>query len=187
MILLSLLIAVITVILIYIKFVYTHWQRYGFPYIKPSIPLGNLGPVAKREMSFGMNIYELYKFDKNPFVGVYLFFRPAILVRDVKLIQQILAADFNHFHDRGIYGNKKYDPLSETLLRMKGQAWRNTRTKLSPAFTSGKIKTMFSSILMQCDNLCDHLEMLAKNNEKCNMKDWTQRYTISGRNISNFG
>lgn len=177
MIILSLLIATITAILIYIKLVYTHWQRHGFPYIKPSIPLGNLGPVAKREMSFGINIHELYKSVNDPFIGVYLFFRPAILVRDVELIQQILATDFSHFHDRGIYGNKKYDPLSETLLRMRGQDWRNARSKLSPAFTSGKIKTMFTSILTQGDNLCDHLESFAKNNENINIKDWTQRYS----------
>lgn len=175
MILLSLIIGAITAILVYIKYVYTHWQRHGFPHIKPSIPLGNLGPVAKREMSFGINIYELYKSVTDPFIGVYLFFRPAILVRDAELVQQMLATDFHYFHDRGIFGNKNYDPLSENLLSMQGQVWKNSRTKLSPVFTSGKIKTMFPSILMQGDNLCDHLESLAKNNESVNIKAWVQR------------
>lgn len=178
MILISLLVATITAILIYLKFVYTHWQRYGFPYIKPSIPLGNLGPVTKREMSFGINIYQLYKSVKDPFIGIYLFFRPAVLVRDADLVQQMLATDFRFFHDRGIFGNKNYDPLSENLLTMQGQEWKNSRTKLSPVFTSGKIKTMFSSISMQGDNLCDHLESLAENNESLNIKAWVQRYSI---------
>lgn len=175
MILISIIFATFISAYLYIKFIYTYWQRNGFPYIKPSIPLGNLGPVAKRQMSFGINIHELYKSVSEPFVGIYLFYRPAVLVRDAELAQQILTADFRHFHDRGIFGNRKYDPLSANLLSMEGQEWKSLRNKLSPAFTSGKIKTMFSSILMQGDNVCNHLEPYAERNEKVNIKDWVQR------------
>lgn len=175
MILIILIITLATVLIIYVKFVYTHWQRYGFPYLKPSIPFGNLGSVAKRETCFGVNIYQLYKASSEPFVGVYLFFRPAILVRDAELVQKILVSDFRNFHDRGIFCNRKYDPMSENLLAMQGQEWKNLRGTLSPAFSSGKFKTTFPSIIMQCDKLCEHLFSHAEQNDKIDVKDWTTR------------
>lgn len=175
MLFILLIVTFFTLLSYYLKFVYSYWERNGFPHLRPSIPLGNLGPVAKRETCFGINIYQLYKATSEPFVGVYLFFRPAILVRDAELAQKILVADFRNFHDRGIFCNRKYDPMSENLLAMQGQDWKNLRATLSPAFSSGKFKTTFPSILLQCDNLCVHLLPHALDSENVDIKDWALR------------
>lgn len=47
---------------------------------------------------------------------------------------------------RGIVMNENADPLCANLINLSGQRWRILRTKLSPAFTAGKIRHMFAII-----------------------------------------
>jgi cytochrome P450 family 6 len=52
--------------------------------------------------------------------------------------------DFQYFVDRVLSFDEKLDPLFSRILgAIKGQSWRLWRTKLTPVFTSGKMKTMF--------------------------------------------
>lgn len=165
----------ITAIYLYLKYVYSHWKRYKFPFIEPIIPWGNLSLVATRKTSFGINIYELYKATREPFIGIYLLFRPAILVRDPNLVKQILATDFNYFHDRGIYYNPKYDPMSENLFALPGQRWKNLRAKLTPTFSSGKLKGMLPKIMDEAERLQNYLQPMADREEVVEMKDLLSR------------
>lgn len=43
----SLIIAVLVLAIAYVKYTFTYWDRMGIPTEKPSIPFGNLGPVAR--------------------------------------------------------------------------------------------------------------------------------------------
>lgn len=85
----------------------------------------------------GMNLYDLYKCSNEPIEGIYLLFRPALLVRDADLVKCILSTDASSFYDRGIYHNPD-DPVANNMLMMTGQEWKTTRGKLTPTFTSGK-------------------------------------------------
>ena len=174
----SALVLLVTVFLLtysYLKYVYSYWARQGVPYIAPTIPLGNLGLVATRKTSFGVNLHELYKQTTLPFIGIYLLFRPAILVRDADLVKSMLTTDFQNFHDRGVYCNPEHDPLSENMFAMPGHRWRTLRNKLTPTFTSGKLKNMFPTILEEGNKLFNYLIPLAKNAEIVEMKDLCSR------------
>ena len=161
---LTLLIAVgaLTALYLYLRHVYSYWERKGYPYIEPSIPLGNLQSTAKKQSSFGVNLYELYERSSGPFIGIYLLFRPALLIRDAELAKRIITSDFNYFHDRGIYCNPKDDPLSENIFSMPGHGWRTLRNKLTPTFTSGKLKGMLPTIMTVGNNLASHLAPMAE-------------------------
>lgn len=178
---------VLTLVYFYLRYVYSHWQRNGIPYLKPSIPLGNLGPVARRQCSFGINIYDLYRKTTEPFVGIYLFFRPAILVRDADLTKLILVDNFNQFHDRGTLYNPAIDSVSAHLFHMPGKLWRDRRSKISPAFTSGKIKSMMPTILNETDNLLNYMNKLADKGEVVKVKKLIDRYTMNVTGSAGFG
>lgn len=128
-----------SVFYLWIKRVYSYWERTKFPYMKPSFPMGNVSDSAMGRKCMGMNLYDLYNRSNEPVVGIYLLFRPALLVRDADLIKRILSTDATSFYDRGIYHNPD-DAVANNMLMMTGQEWKSTRAKLTPTFTSGKLR-----------------------------------------------
>jgi cytochrome P450 family 6 len=155
---------------------YSYWDRAGLPSSKPNIPFGNLQSIAKKQRSFGTAIYDLYKSSTEPLLGIYLFFRPAILVRDKEIIKNILTKDFVYFHDRGTYVDKKNDPISANLFSLEGEDWKQLRHQLTPAFSSGKIKGMFQSVKFIGSQLVEHIKPLAENEEIIEHREFAGRF-----------
>lgn len=165
-------------IYLFLKHVYSHWERLGIPFAAPSIPFGNLKDVAFRKMSVGLKFYDLYLKTKGPFIGIYLLFRPAILIRDAELARKVLIEDFASFHDRGTYNNDDRDPTASSLFGRRGNTWKEMRQKLSPAFTSGKLKSMFSTILNVGDRLDKYIEPFAARGATIDIKELSSRYAL---------
>lgn len=90
---------------------------------------------------------------------------PILMLRDPALIEQVAIKDFSSFTDRGTGINPDGDGLNAHLVNMGGQRWKSLRTKLTPVFTSGKLKGMMSQ-LDQCSvKLCDYLTKKAQSSE----------------------
>ncbi|XP_055593984.1 cytochrome P450 6d3-like [Uranotaenia lowii] len=161
-----------------LKYLFSYWDRYGLPSISPEIPFGNLKTVAKNEESFGTAITNLYWKTQEPLIGVYLFFQPAIMVRDAHLAHRMMTSDFNSFHDRGVYCNEKDDPFSANLFALEGRKWRNLRNKLTPVFTSGQLRGMFPTILNVGYKLQRYLEPLADRGEVVDFEKLSSRFVM---------
>lgn len=87
-----------------------------------------------------------------------MFHQPILMINDPEVIKLILIKEFNKFRDRGLYFNEEVDPLSGHLFFLPGERWRQLRAKLSPTFTSGKLKQMFpllSEIVDELIKVCD--------------------------------
>jgi len=84
---------------------------------------------------------------KGPFGGIHFLLSPTILTLDIEFVKRILIKDFSHFEDRGVYYNEKDDPLSAHLFALKDEPWRKLRSKLTPTFTSGKMKFMYPTVI----------------------------------------
>jgi len=85
-------------------------------------------------------------FRDHGFGGSYSFSKPILLLCDPELVKQILTKDFGSFHDHGFPNDPENDPLSGNLFNVSGERWKKLRAKLSPTFTSGRIKGMFPLI-----------------------------------------
>ncbi|EAT39047.1 AAEL009131-PA [Aedes aegypti] len=161
-----------------IRYIYSYWDRNGLPSIKPHIPYGNLKAVANRTESFGVATCDLYWKSKDRLVGIYLFFRPAVLIRDAHLAQQIMTTDFSHFHDRGVFCNEEVDPFSANLFALAGKRWRNLRNKFTPLFTAGQLRCMMPIILSVGHKLQNVLEPAAKKQEVLEIRELVSRCVL---------
>ena len=67
--------------------------------------------------------------------------------------------------------------FDNSLLTLEGQDWRDRRVKLSPIFTSGKMKMMFETVNMMGEKLVDVLADNLSKTDALDMRDWSQKYT----------
>lgn len=160
---LSTIVGVVTVLSLlwyYLRYTYSYWSRKGVPYIEPEIPWGNFRKFTEIHQSALIEQFYHEKKGNGQFFGIYAFQNPMIVPTDLELIKNIMIKDFGHFQDRGIYFNEKHDPLSATLFSIEGQKWRQLRMKLTPTFTSGKMKFMFPTVLSVGDRFVDTIDKM---------------------------
>lgn len=117
-------------------------------------PYGNLNEFGTEISisSFTKGVYDEFK-KEDKVAGMFLFFKPVLMVLDIHLVKDILIKDFNNFNDRGMYYNEADDPLSAHLFSLEANKWKSLRSSLSPAFTSGKMKFMFPTIAKIAERL----------------------------------
>ncbi|XP_055714135.1 cytochrome P450 6a9-like [Phlebotomus papatasi] len=168
------------VILVYFFFKrkYSYWAELGVPYAKPSIPWGNIGQVGSKLHSTELfqEFYKRFK-GKAPFMGFYVTIAPQVLVMDLDLIQRILIKDFHNFHDRARYYNLEDDPISGTLFNIDGEMWRTLRAKISPTFTSGRMKMMLPTVIDVAQNFHKTLFERIGDKAEIEIKDYLSRFS----------
>lgn len=105
-------------------------------------------------------IYNSLKFKNEKFFGIFMFHKPALFIKDPELIKQIMVKDFNNFSNH-CGGSGAHDPIgSDNLFMAKDELWKNLRKKLTPFFTSGKMKTMFPVLDKISDDLVMNVERM---------------------------
>jgi cytochrome P450 family 6 len=169
---------VFLVLYAYFKYSYSYWKKKGVVYLEPSFPFGNMGDAMLQRKSSGLIFQDFYnKLDGHELGGTFSFSRPTLIVREPEMIKNILVKDFAHFHDHGAYFDEVGDPLSAHLFMLTGVRWRNLRTKLTPTFTSGKMKLMFQ-VLVDCGNeLRAHVDENAANGDVLEVKDILAKFS----------
>lgn len=184
----ALLAILVSLIYLYVKRSFSYWKRIGVPHEKPSFPHGNYKISAKTEnyVTFTTNYYTKFK-DTSKVCGMYLFTRPMMLLLDLELIKNIWVKDFSSFSDRSFYYNDKDDPLSAHLVALDGKKWRNVRTKLTPTFTSGKMKFMFPTIATVGGRLTECLSEWIQECDEFEIKSVLARFSMDVIGTCAFG
>jgi cytochrome P450 family 6 len=179
------LVLIVTTAYLVNKYFFSYWSKRNVPQLEPTFLVGNIGKLFTFKETMAdvfSNIYEKNKHHR--FVGGYLSYIPMLIVQDPQLIQDVMIRDFKTFHDRPTPADAaEIFPLVGNLFNLRGQRWKNLRTKLSPAFSSGKLKVMFP-FLKDCSQvLVDYVEKNIKNGSNVfDFKDLLARLTID--NIS---
>lgn len=159
---------------------YQFWKNRGVPYLKPtSLIFGNNGDVVTGKLSLPANTLKIYNaLAPNKFAGIYIFYKPILFVRDAELIKNILIKDFHHFSDRSFDFAHKQDPLSLHLFNLAGEEWKILRHKLTPTFTSGKMKLLFVLMNECVEKLGEIIKQSTLDREPIKVKDLMARYYI---------
>jgi len=121
------------------------FESKGVPYLGN----GTIGLILNiiRGQSFIDNLNTQYKVMKNKGITVAAsndFGHTTLMVTDTDLLKAIFVKDFDHFTDRRTFASGPSDVMfSKMLFFMTGERWKHLRSKLTPAFTTGKIKRVF--------------------------------------------
>ncbi|KAK9507334.1 hypothetical protein O3M35_007213 [Rhynocoris fuscipes] len=163
---------------LYMKFKSYHkyWERKGVAHVKPLPIVGNMLDVLLMKRSNGELYADMYfRFPNEKVVGLYEVFKPVLVIRDTELIEKILVKDFQYFVDHAPIIEE--DGLfSKGLFQLRGGVWRSVRYKLSPAFTSGKLKLIFDD-MVECTS--DMINEVKKNiNKDYEIKNAVSNYTL---------
>lgn len=176
----TIIVVILVAIVMYFKQKYKYWANKGVPYLEPQIPLGNLqNPLFPKQAGFEVlqTYYEHFKAEGHKHAGLYFFTRPVYVPIDPDLVKNILSKDFAHFQDRGTYFDEKHDPLSAHLFSLEGKKWKNLRVKLTPTFTSGKMKMMFQTLLDCGDQMMEKIDELSESKEAVDSKELLACFT----------
>lgn len=171
---------ILTSIYFYFKYKFTYWSSRAVPCLPPIVPFGNAMDQVFMNKSLGeilQDIYNELKEAGHKYGGLYVFSSPNLIIIDPELIKTVMTAEFHSFHDRVSVINEEIDPLTAHLFALRGYKWRNLRTKLSPTFTSGKMKMMFQTLLICGEQLDKTIGNFTKEDEPIDIKDILARFT----------
>ncbi|KOC70829.1 Cytochrome P450 6k1 [Habropoda laboriosa] len=182
--LLYVIIALVTFLVLYIRYKQTYWQKRGVPTLPNSHWLfGNVKSIINGTQPPAFVIGDLHKqaSESDDILGIYILSKPFLLVRNPELIKHILVKDFNYFQDRYFSARSPHDKIgSSGLFNIKNPEWRQLRTKITPVFTSGKLKKAFYLIAKTAESMNKYLEQQFSDGKKTKtigMKDVALRYT----------
>ncbi|XP_058802793.1 cytochrome P450 9e2-like [Phymastichus coffea] len=114
---------------------------------------------------------------------------PSIFIRDPELIKAIGIKNFESFQNHNVIFDGKSDPLlGGNLASLVDDHWRETRSMLSPSFTSSKIKSMYPLMVEIANNLVEYMSGLTRDNDTMvDIKDLFTKYTNDVIAICAFG
>ncbi|KAG8254103.1 heme binding [Homalodisca vitripennis] len=163
----------------YITRLYDYWSKRDIPHLEPSFPFGNIKDLIFAKIDIGRFYERFYKkFKGHKYGGIYELRRPTLILTDLDMVKQVVTKDFIFFVDRALPPKSSHDVLANNLFAMEGQEWKDMRTKLTPAYSSGKMKLMYTLIEVCSEQLRQHLEPLAAKNEVIDIKELMSRFTI---------
>lgn len=124
-----------------------YWKNRNIAHVKSPLLLGHFFKTVLLKENNVDALTHLYNHPNakgKAFVGINIFHKPAILIREPELIKRVLIKDFQYFTNRHVGADPVHDPIAGlNLFQIKNPQWKDLRVKLSPIFTSGKMKQMF--------------------------------------------
>lgn len=169
-----------------INFNLHYWKDRGVPQLEPAFFFGDVKHAGRKSVS------ELFSYFYNRFKrmgvkhgGVYMLSRKSWVPVDRALIKSILIKDFNHF-------TAHQPPMAKTiffdnLFHMDGEKWQDMRRKLTPTFTSGKMKMMYAILLEKTKGLVRLVDEMIEQKETTDIKGLLARFTTDVIGSCGFG
>ncbi|XP_023937093.2 cytochrome P450 6B6 isoform X1 [Bicyclus anynana] len=131
---------------------------------------------------------DLYnKYPEEKVVGYFRGPTPELIIRDPEIVRHILNVDFVHFHHRGLARNEEKEFLMKNLFHADGDSWKLLRQRLTPAFTTAKLKAMFPIVIKCAEKLYKIGEAKVNEDGDCDVRDLMARFSTDFIGVCGFG
>ncbi|XP_071398575.1 cytochrome P450 3A30-like [Centroberyx affinis] len=169
----TLIVIVISLIAVYGYAPYGFFKKIGIQGPKPLPFIGTFLEYRK-----GVHIFDTMCYNKYGKVwGFYDGRQPVMGVMDTAMIKAILVKEcysvFTNRRDLGLNG-----PLRDAVSIVEDEEWKRIRSVLSPSFTSGRLKEMYTIMLNHSSNLVKSLHKKAAADEVIEVKEVFGPYSM---------
>nr|ACZ97410.2 cytochrome P450 CYP6CT1 [Zygaena filipendulae] len=188
LILLCLFMLMILSLYLWFRHKYSYWSKRGVFGPRPVVLFGNmLDVLMSRKQIFQPYCDYYFKYKHLPYVGLYSFSQPVLTINDLELARHILIKDFNYFEARGTFPGSAGDPLSDNLFNMQGNRWKGLRSKMSPTFTMGKLKSIYPLVEKIADEAMHYAESKNIDEEAINFTELYSKFSMEVTGSIGFG
>lgn len=104
----------VTVLYFFFRHNYGYWKKRGVPYEEPTMFFGNLSFLMRSSVSEAFRA--LNEKNKRDYLGIYLSWKPTLIIQSKEYARQILVKDNDCFMDRYSYSGRAEDPLGSLNL-----------------------------------------------------------------------
>lgn len=138
---------------------FKYWKKLGVKEVPPTSFLGNFSPTIFARKPLIVILQEIYDAGREErYIGYHVIDKPHLMIRDTELIKHVLIKDFNFFQNRNASSSDIVG--SKNLFVVNNPDWKYIRQKLSPIFTTGRLKKMFELMLEIGKDLDAYMESL---------------------------
>ncbi|XP_013183008.2 cytochrome P450 6k1 [Amyelois transitella] len=184
-----LLISTLSCLLVWIYLRWTkvrsYWADRRVPHELPHPIWGSLTFLQKKNAGIWMK--EMYSRFSSPYVGIWLFWRPALIVNCPEIGKRILVKDSDVFRDRFL-GSGKNDPIGGlNIFTSNDPLWTSMRKRLTPVFTSSKLRSLHGLLSAKSKQLEQRIRSDVKAGDTINLRMVYSDFTTDVIGISSFG
>ncbi|XP_078582456.1 cytochrome P450 3A11-like [Branchiostoma floridae x Branchiostoma japonicum] len=120
--------------------------------------------------------------------GVFSGSNPVLMVSDPEMLREIFVKQFHKFSRRNPEGmTLRTTPQGRYLINLSGEDWKNVRTTLTPAFSSGKLKLMLEQLNRCANILAETVGESAKTGKPFKARELTGGFTMDAIASTAFG
>ncbi|XP_026749604.2 cytochrome P450 6B5 [Galleria mellonella] len=189
MITLTIVFVVLSLLYYYSITSFKYWKTKGIKHDKPVPLFGNClwYFMAKKSLTDIVN-KTYWKYYNEKAVGLFRGGRPELIIKDLETIKHVFVTDFVTFNSRGLnYHEDISEPMMKNVFFAKGDLWRLLRQRMTPAFTTSKLKGMFPLIMDRAEKLQARALAVAATGQVVDVYRLMARYAIDFIATCGFG
>ncbi|XP_063621065.1 cytochrome P450 6B6-like [Cydia splendana] len=165
-----------------------YWAKRNVKHDPPVFLFGNNFKGFFGRKSFTEIANDLYnRFPNERVVGYYRGSTPELYIRDPDIVRNILSNDFAYFYPRGLGRKPEVEPLLANLFHADGDLWKLMRQRLTPAFTTARLKAMFPLVVRCAERLQGVAREAAARPGACDVRELMARFTTEFIGACGFG
>ncbi|XP_075948053.1 cytochrome P450 3A40-like isoform X2 [Anarhichas minor] len=169
----TLLVALITLIFVYSCWTFGTFKKMGVPGPKPVPFFGTILAYRKGITNFDTDCFKKY----GKVWGIFDGRQPVLCITDPAMIKAVLIKEcYSLFTNRRNF--RLNGQLYDAVTVAEDDQWRRIRSVLSPTFTSGRLKEMFSIMKHHSANLTSSMKKKADKDEPLELKEFFGPYSM---------
>nr|AJN91180.1 cytochrome P450 monooxygenase CYP324A19 [Cnaphalocrocis medinalis] len=161
------------------------WADRGVPHDKPHPIYGSLTFLQKKNPAHFM--IDLRNRFQAKYVGIWLFWRPSLVVNSPELARNILTKHADNFRNRYL-GSGPSDPIGAlNLFTVNDPTWSWLRRRLTSMFTSAKLKALQGLFVKKSKELVTRIDSGLEAKKDIEIRNMFADYTTDVIGAAAFG